>query len=409
MSIVACLSRFALGFALIACSAARADEHVRFLHTFGETPGGLDPRPLTGHQSGADPATWALYGVAQGGLAHPEPNLPIGYGIIFKLTPPRRGAARWSLSRLYVFGGGDDGYFPNDVVFDHSGAMYGSTYGSARCGTIFRLTPPKPGHYFWTKTVLGGPPTAYNLTLDGSGSIYALNFVEVYKVTPPPSGGDACAWSTTVLHTFGGQEGAVLAGHVVLGPAGRLYGLTQAGGPNHAGTVYELSPPARTGGEWTHRIIYAFENDYLPLSLIRVPSGDLYGTTQGGKVFRLRPPAPGQASWTRTNISEFHGYDGDYATEIVRLDDSGSLYGATNGRLSSNQPRGGIVFRLDPPTSGYGAWTRTELARTSDSDTNDVYGSLVGDPAGGLYTAARRGAKNFSDTDRFGTIFKIVP
>ncbi len=393
---------------------ARADEHVRFLHTFVDPLGGVGPGPLVGHQTGVDPRTWALYGTAFGGQA--AADCPGGCGIIFKLTPPPPGGSHWTKSRLRVFKGGPDGSLPYEIAFSASGEMYGTTRGGTGCGSIFRLTPPPQGQYFWNKVIIGGPLYPESLTLDPSGSIYGVTYGTVFKLTRPRSGPEACAWTTTILHEFDGSEGLILKGHVVLGAAGKLYGVAEVSGPQTGGTVYELSPPAQTSGAWTSRVIYAFSGGAYPQSLIRDPSGALYGSTRGGApsgagtVFRLQPPAPGQTAWTKTDLATFDFAHGDYPTEIVRLDDSGSLYGATYGRgFGYDQKRGGVVFRLDPPTQGDGGWTKTVLAVTSDSIANAIRGALVLDPAGDLYTSAQIGAQHFSDTVHNGTIFKVVP
>lgn len=58
----------------------------------------------------------------------------------------------------------------------------------------------------------------------------------MYKLTP--NGAD---YTESVLYSFrGGQDGANPYAELEFGPAGPLYGTTQYGGPNNAGTVFEL-------------------------------------------------------------------------------------------------------------------------------------------------------------------------
>src|SRR5438128_1319851 len=59
-----------------------------------------------------------------------------GYGTVFKLTPPRPGETGWSETVLYRFAGGADGWSPLAVLTaDATGALYGTTLygGVGRC------------------------------------------------------------------------------------------------------------------------------------------------------------------------------------------------------------------------------------------------------------------------------------
>jgi len=68
-----------------------------------------------------------------------------------------------------------------------------------------------------------------------------------------------------ILHVFGGaNDGSGTAGGVVIDHAGNLYGTTSHGGTGtlclggSCGTVYKLSPPGKSGGQWTESILYDF-------------------------------------------------------------------------------------------------------------------------------------------------------
>jgi hypothetical protein len=65
------------------------------------------------------------------------------------------------------------------------------------------------------------------------------------------------------------------------------------------GTVFEVSPPATSGGAWTEAVLHSFKggtsdgaNPYYG-SLIADSSGNLYGTTQGGGASGTRCGGPG--------------------------------------------------------------------------------------------------------------------
>ena len=421
-------ARFAgVGLLLWLTGPALADEHVRFLHTFVDAVGGTAPGPVVGHQASADPATWALYGATRygGGISGPDGQ---ECGLVYKLSPPSPGGAQWVETRLHVFGNSPDGCYPTGpLVFGPNGRIYGTTIngGTDAYGTVFELTPPPPGQYFWNETVLHsfnirGGANPNSLVMDAAGALYGVAFGKVFKLTPPASGRGG--WYFEILHTFQRGEGRVQA--LAPAPSGDVYGVTLddlGDNPNaRFGSVFKLSQPATAGVPWALSTLYGFASTTgpkYPIALFRDQGGILYGVAgsggAGGRgvVFRLQPPAAGRTAWTETNLYEFSGLDGGGPNHIERLDASGALYGATTYRTSHvfNQFLGGIVFRLDPPAQGSGKWTRTVLATTSDANENAVSGALARDPSGGLYTSAERGAERYSSVVHNGTVFKIVP
>ena len=207
---------------------------------------------------------------------------------------------------LHSFKGGLDGGHPiAGLVFDTSGALYGTTASTACCETIFKLTPPSPGQTQWTHTRL------YRF------QIFATN------------------------HPWG----------VIFDTNGALYGTTQV-----AGTVFKLAPPAPGQTQWTETVLYSFNggsDGLFPRSgLIFDTSGALYGTTGSdgtshfGTVFKLAPPSPGQTQWTKNVLYSFKGgSDGKGPNEgSLIFDTSGALYGATyRGGTADN----GTVFKLE--------------------------------------------------------------
>ena len=122
-----------------------------------------------------------LYGVTTtGGLANCFGNT---CGVVFKLTPSSSG--HWTETVLHKFTGGSDGYFPNSLIMDSAGNLYGTTpYGGGNggqcnggtgCGIVFKLSPRPTGP--WPETVLyrfsgtdGAQPDA--LAFDSLGNLY---------------------------------------------------------------------------------------------------------------------------------------------------------------------------------------------------------------------------------------------
>jgi uncharacterized repeat protein (TIGR03803 family) len=64
--------------------------------------------------------------------------------MVFKLTPPTSAGGAWKEAVLYGFRASDGWYPAGGVIFDASGALYGTTEsgGSLNVGTVFELTPP---------------------------------------------------------------------------------------------------------------------------------------------------------------------------------------------------------------------------------------------------------------------------
>jgi uncharacterized repeat protein (TIGR03803 family) len=118
----------------------------------------------------------------------------------------------------------------------------------------------------------------------GGGGAASCSCGTVFELSPPTtSGGD---WTETTLYSFEGgtADGAQPGGTLVFDSAGNLYGVTISGGNNSgsAGTVFELSPPASPGGGWTETLLWAFQPNgkggVSPGGLAMDAEGDLFGT-----------------------------------------------------------------------------------------------------------------------------------
>ena len=110
----------------------------------------------------------------------------------------------------------------------------------------------------------------------------------------------------TVLHKFqAGFDGFEPRSGVVFDKTGDFYGTTFWGGNSSggAGTVFQMSPPAKPGGAWTETIVHRFSYNSIASGLspwggLAIDqSGNVFGTawlggTCGscGLVFELSPP-----------------------------------------------------------------------------------------------------------------------
>jgi uncharacterized repeat protein (TIGR03803 family) len=234
------------------------------------------------------------------------------------------------------------------------------------------------------------------------------------------------AQTFTTLYTFNAADHGAYGpyGGVILGPDGELYGATQLGGEWNLGTVYELLPPASTGGPWTEVVLHSFngEDGEAPGPLVMGPAGSLYGVTQAntggyGIVFQLDPPTGVGSHWPYTVIHRFTQTDGSPFGALVigsPLGDGQSLYGTgdyTGGFTDPWSDSGcETLYRLTPPPEAGGAWTYTILY-------NSDIGNLVEPPlavgAGGtLFGVTEDGGYLGACAyyfDGCGTVFSLTP
>jgi uncharacterized repeat protein (TIGR03803 family) len=327
-------------------------------YSFGGT-NGMDPaagllRDATGNFYGT-----TLYG----GTNEPSCGTS-GCGIVFKLSPKGKETV------IHKFTATPDGFFPESLlVEDAAGNLYGTAYlgGTNGLGAVFKIDATGSETVLYSFT--GGSDGCFpdpGVSLDLSGNLYGVTlnggagFCDsgagvVFKLDP--------AGNETVLHTFGGGDGANPYSVLIFDSEGNLYGTTQNGGTSEGcgfsgcGTVFELSP--QQNGSWSETVLYSFcslsecADGERPMSgpLARDFAGNLYGTTLfGGKlddgvVFKL------DASGNETVLHAFTGgSDGAFPVPGLTMDSAGNLYGATDEGGDACAPKFtcGVVFEITP-------------------------------------------------------------
>ncbi len=271
-----------------------------------------------------------------------------GCGVVYKLAPGGTETV------LHAFDGSDGQYADTPLIIDASGNLYGATAtgggkGSCNlgCGVAFKIAPDG------TETVLhafsggkdGGFPNA--LIADKKGNLYGTTAIG-------GAHGDGTVFELRsngkelVLYSFaGGNDGAGPAAGVIRDKLGNLYGTTAGGGLYNSGTVFKLAP------DGTETVLYAFTggSDGGPpyASLVADRAGNLYGTTYfggangGGNVFKVAPDGSETSLYafcTQGNCS-----DGNEPLAALVVDKSGNLYGTTS---TGGQYGNGVVFKLAP-------------------------------------------------------------
>ena len=396
-------SQPALAPTRIAPDRARTTTTERVLYSF------------TGGTDGGDPATSLnfdsrgnLYGTTVVGGAY-------GCGTVFKLTPDSSGS--WQELALYDFTCYGDGKNPyGGVTFDSHSRMYGTTVsgglggscGSSGCGVVFQLTsksekvlhsftggndgfgPGGPVVFDGAKTLVGTTPDGGE---NGAGVVYELT-------------AHGKSWRERVIHAFtGGKDGGTGSlGALLVDSSGNLYGVTETGGKNGGGTVFELSPTSKK--KWKLTTLYEFKGTPDAASpyggLIADTAGDLYGTTYyggsygQGTVFELRARNHGRYR-ERVLYSFTGGSDGGSPTSTLLLSGT-TLYGTASAGGGSCGC--GAIFGVDIASGG------ESVLHTfaGGSDGAYPYYGLTADGSGNLYgTTAVGGSGNA------GVVYELTP
>ena len=317
----------------------------------GGNDGATPEAPLIADQSGN------LYGVTSAGGGNCNNPDMTSCGAVFELEHPKRDGGAWTEIGLYSFLGNPSGRgngdlaWPNGLVFDQTGNLYGLAYSGGHCttdqtgtycyGGAFAL---KPQNGAWSESVIyrfkgqSGDPAGP--ALDSAGNLYgtapggAYGCGGVFSLTPRGKRGE---WIETSLYDFQcGSDGAFPVPGLTFDDAGNLFDMS-LGAYSQPGSVFELSPAK--GGGWTESVLYRFAklaHGYTPtVGPITGPGGRLYGTTQeGGKsdsgiVFRLTPRKNGK-TWSEQVLHSFAGgSDGIAPFGGLVLGRNSAIYGTT--------------------------------------------------------------------------------
>jgi uncharacterized repeat protein (TIGR03803 family) len=172
---------------------------------------------------------------------------------VFKLS--RNGSGGWTPKVLHTFADAQDGSFPAGTpALDHAGNLYGTTAmgGAASQGTVYKLVPQAKGE--WKEQILysfpggsGGAQPWVGIVFDPAGNLYGSTLLGpasgmFYELVAPTGTGNYTEKILGALSEVGGSAGLFSYGTLILSKAGNLYGTTEGGGANNAGTIFELTP-----------------------------------------------------------------------------------------------------------------------------------------------------------------------
>lgn len=406
------------GLLFIACTFTQLghSQTLTVLHRFTNGTDGAIPYGGVTLDSGGN-----LYGMTWLGGTDDE-------GVLYQL---KHAGSGYITNTLHSFTAAGDGSYPHgDLTFSSSGALYGATTaggylgcasrGYYGCGVVFSARPPqticRAAFCPWTITPVysfhgsgdGDNPYYGKLTFDRTGNIYGTTTDDglygggtAFELTRSGNG-----WIETILHNFGAPgDGSVPLHGVILDAAGNLYGMTQNGGAESAGTVFQL---VHSGGSWTENILTSFPSSGGigggPLGgLVIDQAGNLYGATSigldGSSVFQLSPSGNG---WQLNVLYQFAPANQYGVLGTMVMDNLGNLYGATWGYGADLN---GMIFKLSP--SG-GGWNFTDLHDFFYDDGAQPYGDLAIDASGNLYGTTSAGGSNICGGG-CGVVWKLTP
>jgi len=266
-----------------------------------------------------------------------------GDGTVFMMT------TNGTITTLYSFTDGTDGAWPNGLTLGNDGDFYGTTgYGGSNIyfGTIFKVTTNGTLTTLYSFT---GGSDGYSpfgaMTLGNQGNFYGTTYYggiggygTIFQVTTNGA--------LTTLVAFNSTNGAGPYGALTLGRDGNFYGTTYTGGiGNYYGTVFKVT----SNGALTTLVFFNGSNGTGPYGGLTLGNdGNFYGTTtfggsgdgDYGTLFKIT------TNGTLTTLVNFNGSNGEEPVAALTLGNDGNFYGTTWQGGNSN---GGTVFCLSLP------------------------------------------------------------
>jgi uncharacterized repeat protein (TIGR03803 family) len=330
----------------------------------GSNVKGSGAHPYAGLVEGSD---GNFYGTTQYGGTNDA-------GTVFQITFNGR------LTTLYSFTGGSDGAYPEAALVQGvDGNFYGTTTegGWNNAGTVYQIatngtlttlysfTGGDDGYFPSGGLVEVGPKTFIGTTqFGGTNGAGGGGYGTIFMMTNSTLTSN---WVLTTLVSFDGTNGARPQAALLLGADGNLYGTASEGGPTFNpfnrpngsyGTIFKLAPDS------TFTTLYSFGENYdatneialdgsNPIAcLVQGADSSFYGTTYGGgtngdygTIFRLSFSPPVIQSLMQTNGAlgfswnavERRTYQVQYATDLTRTNwtNLGGTIFATNETMTA--------------------------------------------------------------------------
>lgn len=261
-----------------------------------------------------------------------------------------------SYSKIYDFeGGSTGGATPRGTLIQASnGRIYGMTNygGELGVGTLFEYSIPTNTYTHYDFAYTGGEYPQHNGLVEASnGKLYGLTKLGSINDAGILFEFDLITKKITLKVSLGGIPalGGYVEGGLIEASNGKLYGMSRLGGANGHGSIFEYDINTNT-----INVIHSFSelNGRGPVgSLIEGSNGKLYGLTDiggvnsDGTIFEYDL---GTSAFTK--LHDFDDTDGANPEHDLMEASNGKLYGVT---IAGGANGTGVLFEFDISTSSY--------------------------------------------------------
>jgi uncharacterized repeat protein (TIGR03803 family) len=328
-----------------------------------------------------------------------------GYGTVFEIA-----AGSETITTLYNFTGRTTanpkgGICPRGILILDHGNLYGITVsgGEFNKGTIFEVADIAAGTASTLTTLasFAGSNGMYpfaGLVIDSAGNLYGTtlgsataNYGSTVFELATGSG------TITTLATFTKKDR--LEGTLVVDSSGDIFGTTAHGGTKGWGSVFQISGTTHT---LSTLVYFNNTNGATPTGmLLQDAQHNLIGMTNygGSNGYGTIFEVPATASSSIVTLATFTGSNGSHPLGTLLRDDAGNLFGVT----ASGGSKGlGTVFERAAGTAN----TITTLFSFTGASTGvNPSGPLVNDTAGNLWGVTYLGGAHSYNA---GTVFKLT-
>jgi uncharacterized repeat protein (TIGR03803 family) len=284
-----------------------------------------------------------------------------------------------TITTLAVFDGSNGAAPEGGLVMDSSGGLFGATEagGPNAIGTVFEVA--HGSNIITTLAVFdrsNGAAPFGGVVMNNNGDLFGVT------LGGGPNG-DGTVFelahgsnTITTLASFDGSNGSEPVRGLVMNTSGDLFGTTEYGGPSNDGTVFEVTHGSNT---ITTLAVFDGSNGANPIEgLVMNSSGDLFGTTlvggpnNAGTLFEVT-----HGSNTFTMLAAFDVSNGAAPFDGLVMNSSGDLFGTTYYGGPNND---GTVFELPSSPSLHLAFTTP--AQTLEVGVASSIGVQLKNPAG---------------------------
>ncbi len=307
-----------------------------------------------------------------------------GDGVIFQYDPSAN-----TYIKKFNFDGAANGSQPWGSLMQASdGMLYGMTHmgGGGSAGVIFQYNPSADTY---TKKIDflspadGGTPYG-SLMQASDGKLYGMTNKGGANVAGVIFQYDSGTNTYTKKVDLSTANGSTPFGSLMQATDGKLYGMTNKGGANDVGVIFQYDPATNI---YIKKLDFDFNNGANPYgSLMQATDGMLYGMTNlggangVGVLFQYNP-----ATNTYTTKFDFDLNSGQKPFGSLMQASDGKLYGMT----ADGGGGSGVLFQYDPATNTYTKKLNFYLA-----NGKNPYGSLMQASDGKLYGMTVTGGAN---------------